>query len=95
MSYRIDYSISGNLKRTTAKKKPWTLTLTLLLVFLFLVNSCWPRGQAVLQQLLWPGDPETTQHALESFVTQLRYGEPLTDAIELFCLEILEDESFR
>ncbi len=95
MSYHIDYVSSGKQQKNPVRKRPWIFTLTLLLVFVFLVNNCWSRGQEILQELLWPGDPETTQQALETFVTQLRYGEPMKDAIELFCLEILENESIR
>ena len=92
MSYQINYGLTSRPIKNSAKNKPWGLTWIVLLVFLLLVNSCWPRGHAVLRDLLWPGEPEKTQQALETFVTQLRYGEPVTDAIELFCLEILEHE---
>ena len=95
MSYQIDYGFSRKPPRNSIRNRTWIFTLTVFLAFIFFVNSCWPKGQSVLQKLLWPGDPQTTQQALETFVAQIRHGELVAEAVELFCLEILENENIH
>lgn len=92
MGYRIEY---GCPERQPDKPKRLGLTIVFFLAFLLLVNVFWPEGRKVLQELLWPGDMEQTQQALEVFIAQLRYGEPVSDAVESFCREILKHENFH
>lgn len=48
-----------------------------------------PRGRLWVRDLLLPGDEDITAAALEGMVSDLRSGEPLGDAVETFCKEIL------
>ena len=92
MGYRVEYESAGKRARSSDKPafRPGTLTAAFLLFFCLLVNACWPRGREVMQAILWPGDPETTQQAVEAFVAELQDGAPLGDAVEGFCREIIQ-----
>jgi hypothetical protein len=48
-----------------------------------------PQGRLWLRDLLLPGDEEITASALEGMVSDLRAGEPVREAVEAFCREIL------
>lgn len=93
MGYRVEYGPTTQKKRAdrgTGGRRAW-LTAAFLALFLVLVNICWPQGREVLNRLLWPGDAGATRQAAESFVEELRSGEPLGDAVEGFCREVLRD----
>lgn len=65
------------------------MTAGFFLLFCLMVSAFWPEGRKLLQELLWPGDAEVARQAAEVMVQQLRWGEPLADALETFCLTIL------
>ena len=48
-----------------------------------------PQGRLWLRDLMLPGDEEITAAALEGMVEDLRAGEPLGEAVEAFCKEII------
>jgi hypothetical protein len=48
-----------------------------------------PRGRLWFRDLLLPGDEQVTSAALEGMVSDLRSGEPIGEAVETFCREIL------
>lgn len=48
-----------------------------------------PRGRLWVRDLLLPGDEDITAAALEGIVSDLRAGEPLGEALETFCKEII------
>ena len=48
-----------------------------------------PAGRLWIRDLLLPGDEEITAAALESMVSDLQAGEPMGEALETFCKEIL------
>lgn len=48
-----------------------------------------PGGRLWLRDLLLPGDEEITASALESMIADLRSGEPVGEAVEAFCKEII------
>lgn len=90
MGYRIEYDQEYKPQKSAHKPKIWAMAAAFLLAFLLCVNAFWPKGQKVLRQILFPMDSA----AIEVFVTQLRYGEPVSDAVESFCREVLSHESF-
>lgn len=96
MSYRVEYGPAGEKEKTAGEAggRLIALTAVCLLTFLILVNVFWPRGRDVLQRILWPGDSEVTQQAVEAFVDELRYGVSIGDAAEGFCLAVLKDGTF-
>ena len=88
MGYRIVYESSFQKHNQHPRSFPWAMTACFLFAFLFVVNHYWPQGRHILQRLLWPGDWEVFSKAMDVFVDQLRWGEPLSDAAAAFCREL-------
>ena len=88
MSYYIEYDQKISNTQNVGIHFPF-LTLCFLVLFVVLVNTFWSDGRMILQRILIPGDPETTLDAVHTFLDALRFGEPLSDAAEAFCREIL------
>lgn len=93
MGYRVEYETAGN---TGTQRKSDTrhipgLTAAFLLLFVLLVHGFWPRGREVLRELILPGDATVTAAALEGFALDLRMGQPLGEAVEGFCREVIAD----
>lgn len=95
MGYRVEYEPMMKNERNMDKfrLRPGLLTAAAFLTLCLLVNTYWPHGKALLQEILWPGDAAVTQQAVETFVSELHYGQPLGDAVEGFCREILKHEN--
>lgn len=95
MGYRIDYGpvrkIRGAEKRRVGAA---ALTGISFLLFLLLVNSCWPRGSQVLRGLVFSGNAAVTAAALEDFSVELQMGEELPSAIENFCRKVIQESDF-
>ena len=89
MSYQLQYDPPCDHSPARSSRHPWLMMLIFFGVFLFLVKTHWPEGEAMLRRLLLPGDPETTQTAAQNLVTALRWGEPFYSAAKTFCQEIL------
>ena len=90
MGYRISYE-NGRIKKHTVKEhrigfKPIGIGLTSAALAITMMV---PQGRLWLRDLLLPGDEEITAAALDSMVDQLRQGEPVEEALEAFCKEIL------
>lgn len=92
MGYRVDYQpikkVRGAEKRKT--RVPALIAMCLLL-FVFLVNSLWPRGAEVLRGVIFPGDTAVTVSALEDFAVQLKAGEELPSAFKTFCRKMIQE----
>ena len=65
------------------------LTAVFLALFVALTGAFWPRGKAVLQELLLPGDAAVTAAALEDLAAELSNGEEISDALESFCRKVI------
>lgn len=91
MGYRVEYETTTKRWRGKGSGRFAGLTAAFLVLFLVLVNTYWSQGRMVLSQLLWPGDLTATKQAVEALVEELRWGEPIGDAVEGFCWEILQD----
>lgn len=83
MGYRIDYT-------QPKKSRLGAMTAGWFLVLLLLVGLFWPRGRAVLATALFPGNRAVTREALGDFARDMGAGEPLGQALEAFCRQILE-----
>ena len=92
MGYRVVYdSVRQEKRRAKSHGARLTgLTAMFLALFLMMVNVYWPKGREVLQEMIWPGDAAVTRQAAEAFVEELRFGEPIGDAVESFCREIIK-----
>lgn len=68
------------------------LTAGFLLAFSLLVKVFWPAGTAALRTILLPESPSYTQIALDDCVTNIQNGESITQALTVFCRQILQYE---
>lgn len=95
MGYRVDYRPVRKMRRIerTRMRLP-VMTAGFFLAFLVLVNSCWPRGRAVLREIMVSGNLETAANALETLAVQLRDGDKLSSAAEVFYDRIVEGTMF-
>lgn len=95
MGYRVAYPLNMKLPRP---KNGYTrrilLTVIFLCIFLLTVSIAWPRGKAVLQGLVFPGDLTVTAAALENMTSDLQAGMPFPDALEGFCIHVLSESEF-
>ena len=90
MNYRIEYD-GGRVKKRTirvtkAKKLSIIIVSAAVLVSGFLL---WPRGRRMIRDAILPGDAAVTDHALQGLVENLQSGQPMSDAVEVFCKEII------
>lgn len=90
MGYRITYE-NGFIRKELIRNRRLSLELwgTGLSVAVLAVSLLVPRGRLWVRNLLLPGDEEITVAALEGMVEDLRDGEPLGEAVESFCREII------
>lgn len=88
MGYKIHY---GPRILAEKKKGRWkiavavALGLAIILVAWDILTSGYPMGIWLL-----PGDGEVTAMALDTMVESIRDGEPLGEAITIFCKEIID-----
>ena len=90
MGYRIIYD-KGTIHKETVRArrfrwKRWGIGFAGVALAAALMV---PQGRLWLRDLLLPGDEEITASALEGMVSDLRAGEPVREAVEAFCREIL------
>lgn len=97
MSYRITYG-SPVPDRYITKSNPLRLqsmTAVCLLLFSLSVRLFFPSGAETLRSFLLPGKFSVTQTAVESFMGDIRSGEPLGQSFTAFCTYIIDhDETF-
>ena len=80
-----DKNVTGNRLRI--------LTAACFLAFCLLVRLVWPEGVAVLRDVMLPGEETVTELAFESMLDNLRSGEPVGDALTVFCREVIQNGS--
>ena len=90
MGYRITYD-NGVAKKEVirAQRVNWKKWGVVAVSAVFAVTLMVPQGRLWLRDLILPGDEDVTAAALEGIVSDLRSGEPLGEAVETFCKEIL------
>lgn len=93
MGYRIDYNGGTVVKKPIyapkVGKKKIVLLSAAVLTAAFLL---WPMGRRCVRDLLLPGDEDVTAAALSELVNDLSAGEPVGEAVEAFCRDIIADE---
>lgn len=91
MKYRIEYDRGRAKKRLIriSKAKKWSILSACAALIVFGV-LLWPAGRIYLRDLLLPGDGAVTDHALQGLVADLRHGHSMSDAVEVFCKEIID-----
>ena len=68
----------------------WMGFFVYLLLFVLLVKQSWPEGTDKLKTYLLPGG-EGTDMAIETLVDRIHDGEPLGQALEVFCRQIIDN----
>jgi len=91
MAYRIEYASS---RRERPDKRPSILRILVLtagyfVLFCMIICTFWPQGREVFAHFLFPGGARPAMAAAEVFVAELQNGEPIADALEHFCREII------
>ena len=93
MGYRIVYH-GSEAKKTQAKRKRFCkkrIAIGVIVVLLGAVIAI-PKVRNGMRDLLLPGDEQITLAALEGMVADLKEGEPISEALETFCREIIQGE---
>ena len=93
MAYRIQYS-PESIKRYPCKpNRKQTKKYKLIVICLILAAALWVRTTGIPDFLL-PGDKEVTRAAAETLVKNVKQGSSMTDAVTVFCQEILHGAGF-
>ena len=66
------------------------MTAAFLLLGCLGVRTLWPEGTGVLREMLLPGELTPTEQAFSILMTDLRYGEPVGEAVTAFCRYVVE-----
>lgn len=90
MGYRITYE-NGVAKKETVRLRRfrWKRWGAGAVAVALAVALMIPAGRLWVRDLLLPGDEEVTAAALEGMVENIRSGEPVGEAVEAFCREII------
>lgn len=92
MIYRIEYTNGLATKKSarniSIKPKPILISAAIVAVAALLL---WPDGRMLIRDLLLPGDEAATAAALTGLVNDLKDGQSIGTAVEVFCREIIAD----
>ena len=93
MSYRISYgqTLIKEMIKEPAINKQGKIIPALLIAGCILAVSVFASGSDGLREYILPGNAEVTEAALSELVSNVRSGEPLGEAITVFCQEIIEN----
>jgi len=92
MAYKIEYDNSSK-KYEIISTYPLRFPLFLVIcymIFLLITVTFWQDGKAFIQELLIPGDNESTIEAFHAMTEDLREGASVHDALYTFCNEIID-----
>lgn len=92
MGYAILYEpeLNKKLKIPNQNQKKILRICALAACALLVILCLQAPVRTVIRDFLIPGDPDVTQSAFAQMVTDIRAGEPFSDAVTVFCQEILE-----
>ena len=90
MNYKIEYGC-GVVKQKNhtvlkLKLKPLLISAIILCAAALFI---WPNGRILVRDLLLPGDEAVTAAALTGLVHDLKDGQSIEAAVEVFCREII------
>ena len=93
MGYRITYKRGIMEKKTFRDRRiKWKSVAVTLLVLCLVGALAFPGGRLWLRDILLPGDADITAAALGSLVENLSAGEPVGEAVQTFCREIIHGD---
>lgn len=94
MGYRIDYNGSvPEPSRTGWGRRFRILVAAAFLLFSVIVRIIWPEGRQMLQSVFLPVELSVTEQAFSKLVSDVRTGEQLSDAFNVFCRTVIEEAS--
>ena len=90
MSYRVEYGSDAVPKGHPPRGRFRLVALAAVcfLLFLFCVNTFYPRGREVMVQLFLAGGGEELISAVSNLSQELEQGLPLSAAVQTFCREL-------
>ena len=89
MSYRIQYSPDAVHKYPQKRQMRQIKWGNVLLILLVVLSAIWMRMKGVPDFLI-PGDPEVTKSAAAALVDRIQSGDPVNNAVTVFCKQILD-----
>lgn len=95
MGYRIVYGepIESAFRRTCSNGRLRTMIAALFLLFSLVVRLTWQDGAEIMREYLLPGDLTVTELAFSEMISDLQNGDPVADAVTVFCRTILNEAS--
>lgn len=95
MGYRIVYDgpVPEMKTRTNSTVRLRTMVAAFFLLFSIFVRLFWPEGTKTLQSVFLPAQLSITEQAFSELVHDCRQGQPLDDAISVFCRRIIHETS--
>lgn len=68
-----------------------TLIAASILLFSLIVRLTWEDGAEKMRQILLPGPLSAAEQAFSELIADVREGERVSDALTVFCKEILDE----
>lgn len=92
MGYRVEYGPAPEkVPSFFVKNRVWMMTAIFLMLFALAVKLFWPEGTAALCQVFLPGESGTMQSAISGLIDHLQSGQTFSEAMTVFCKEIITD----
>ena len=94
MGYRIIYASGKSKKHSITRHHSLQKRIISYIVLLtILIGVGWIGwSNRTIRSWLLPGNPQVTERALQGFVSNIKSGEALSDAVAAFCNEIIRNE---
>lgn len=90
MGYQITYDRDViKKKKMRVHKIKWKRVALSVTAAALVVTLALPAGRLWIRDLILPGDEDVTAAALEGLAEDLSAGEPVGEAVETFCREII------
>lgn len=92
MSYTIQYN--DGKKNSVCKRRRWSkkwLLPAAILALAIAARLFWPQIGNLTQKLLFLGVSEQNEAAVTAFIEDVRNGEDFSDALTVFCREVLNN----
>ena len=93
MAYKIEYSKESAHRYPQSVKKQREKTGIWILLVGMLVSVLWLRINGIPDWLI-PGDPNVTRAAASAFISEMKDGASVNDAITVFCRTVLDGAEF-
>lgn len=93
MAYKIRYSPETGGRYPQRENRNSIRTGKWVLLLLIIIAAVWLRINGIPDFLI-PGDPDVTRAAAASLLSELQNGSSISDAVTVFCKEILHGAGF-